>query len=84
MKPKTIVTFFLMKKEPDSHSFKWAVADPDLQIRVGGGGGVGIPDPEKKAGGPGLPKKFFSPFGPHFGGGGGRPPWIRHGTSTNI
>ena len=51
------------------------MADPDLQIRVGGGV-VGIPDPEKKAGGPGLPKKFFSPFGPHFarkirGGGGG-------------
>ena len=50
---------------------------------------VGIPDPEKKGGGPGLPKKIFSPFGPHFarkirGGGGGRPPWIRHGTSTNI
>ena len=47
----------------------------------GGGGGVGIPDPEKKGGGPGLP------FGPHFARkirGGGRPPWIRHGTSTNI
>ena len=56
----------------------------------GGGGVVGIPDPEKKAGGPGLPKKFFSPFGPHFarkirgGGEGGRPPPNRHGTSTNI
>ena len=52
------------------------MADPDLQIRVGGGGVVGIPDPEKKAGGPGLPKKFFSPFGPHFArkirGGGGQ------------
>ena len=53
----------------------------------GGGGVVGIPDPEKKAGGPGLPKKFFSPFGPHFarkirgGGGGGRPPPNPHGTS---
>ena len=39
---------------------------------------VGIPDPEKKGGGPGLPKKIFSPFGPHFarkirGGGAGRP-----------
>ena len=67
------------------------MADPDLQIRVGAGGVVGIPDPEKKAGGPGLPKKFFSPFGPHFarkirggGGEGGRPPPNRHGTSTNI
>ena len=60
------------------------MADPDLQIRVGGGGRgggggvVGIPDPEKKGGGPGLPKKFFSPFGPHFarkirGGRAGRP-----------
>ena len=54
----------------------------------GGGGGGGIPDPEKKGGGPGLPKKNFSPFGPHFArkirGGACRPPWIRHGTSTNV
>ena len=41
------------------------MADPDLQMRGGGGGG-GIPDPEKKGGGPGLPKKIFSPYGPHF------------------
>ena len=47
-----------MKKEPDSHSFKWAVADPDLQIKGGG-----HPDPEKKSWGPGLPKKFFRPLG---------------------
>ena len=40
------------------------MADPDLQIRVGGGGGGGHPDPE--IGGPGL-KKFFPLFGPQFG-----------------
>ena len=53
------------------------MADPDLQIRGRGGVG-GNPDPEKKGEGPGLPKKFFPPFGPHFagkmgGGGAGRP-----------
>ena len=43
------------------------MADPDLQIRGG------HPDPGI-SGGPGLPKKFFWPFGPRFGkknGGGG-------------
>ena len=44
----------------------------------GGGGGGWDPDPEKKGGGPGLPQKNFSPFGPHFarkirGEGAGRP-----------
>ena len=34
-----------------------SATDPDLQIRVGGGGG----------GGGGLQKKFFGPFGLHFG-----------------
>ena len=69
---KALLFFFLMKKEPDSHSFKWAVADPDLKIRGGGGGGT--PDPDKKGEGPGLPKKIFPPFGPHKGGGGGAGP----------
>ena len=41
------------------------MADPDLQIRGGGGGGH--PDPEIRGGGAGLKKKFFRPFGPHFG-----------------
>ena len=49
------------------------MADPDLQIRVGGGGGH--PDPEIR---------FFRPLRPQFSlkiSGGGSPgslPWIRH------
>ena len=60
------------------------MADPDLQIkgkgggRVGGGWGEGggHPDPEiRGAGGGGLKKIFFWPFGPQFGL---ILPWIRH------
>ena len=40
--------------------------DQDLEIR-GGGGGVRSSRSLKK-GGPGLEKKFFRHFGPHFGG----------------
>ena len=52
------------------------MADPDLQIRMGGGGGGGgHPDPEIR---------FFRPLRPQFSlkiSGGGPPgslPWIRH------
>ena len=59
---------------------RYAVGDPDLQIR-GGGGGSGHPDPEIRSGQ--SPKNFFRPFGPQFGlkirGAPPRPlPWIRH------
>ena len=45
------------------------MADPDLQIRVGGGGGGwgAVIQTLRDGGGPGLPKTFFRP-----------PPWIRH------
>ena len=42
------------------------VADPDLQIVVGGGGVGGHLDPEIR-GKPGLKKFFFRPYGPQFG-----------------
>ena len=52
-----------------------ALADPDLQM-----GGGGHPDPEIRGGR--SPKKFFRPFGPHFGrkirGGPWPLPWILH------
>ena len=41
---------------------RFAVADPDCQIR---GGGPGHPDPEIRGGG--LQKNLLRPFGPHFG-----------------
>ena len=45
------------------------MADPDLQIKgKGGGEGGGHTDPEiRGAGGGGLKKNFFGPFGPQFG-----------------
>ena len=43
------------------------MADPYLQIRGGGGLGGGHADPEIRAGGGGLTKKNFRPFGPQFG-----------------
>ena len=83
MRPKALACqgfFFLIKKEPDSHSFKQVVVDPDLQIRgwgVGGGGGVGVLFSQKSFFGPLNWASFWSK-----NGGGGRPPWslpwIRH------
>ena len=43
----------------------YAVPDPDLEMRGGGGGPV---IQTLRKGGPGLEKKFFRHFGPHFGG----------------
>ena len=45
----------------------YAVADPDLQRKVGGGVGAGgsHPDFEIRGGG-GLQKQIFRPFGAHF------------------
>ena len=75
-----------MLKTITGWSFK-SVADPDLQIRVRGGGGDGSSTLWDKEGA-WSQKKFFRPFGPHFGlrirGGGGKEgghgplPWICH------
>ena len=56
-----------------------SVADPALQIRGGGGGGGGraVIQTLREGGGAQSPKKFFRPFGPHFGRrirGGGQTP----------
>ena len=48
-----------------------AVADPDLQIRIGGGGGHS--NPEIRGGG-GIKQNFFSPFRLKIRGGGGLGP----------
>ena len=71
-------------------SIRVPVADPDLQMGVGGGGGRAgcgrSSRPGDKGGGPSKKTKSFRSFGPHFGlevtGEGSGPPvplaWIRH------